>query len=47
VYASKGQNPNKNDRDGIFSEGFTSKLATLLGSTASGYNATFQVGITT
>ena len=47
VYASKGQNPTKNDRDGIFSDGFTSELATLQGNTASGYNATFQVGITT
>jgi protocatechuate 3,4-dioxygenase beta subunit len=46
VYASKGQNPTKNDRDGIFSDGFTSELATLTGKPASGYNATFQVGIT-
>ena len=46
VYASKGQNPTKNDRDGIFSDGFTSELATLTGNTSSGYNATFQVGIT-
>src|SRR5688572_6324111 len=47
VYASKGQNPTKNDRDGIFSDGFTSELATLTGNTVSGYTATFQVGITT
>lgn len=46
VYASKGQNPTKNDRDGIFSDGFTSELATLTGNATSGYNATFQVGIT-
>ena len=46
VYASKGQNPTKNDRDGIFSDGFTSELATVTGNTTSGYNATFQVGIT-
>ena len=45
VYASKG--PTRNDRDGIFSDGLTSELATLQGNTASGYNATFQVGITT
>lgn len=46
VYASKGQNPTKNDRDGIFSDGYTSELATLTGNTTSGYNVTFQVGIT-
>lgn len=46
VYASKGQNPTKNDRDGIFSDGFTSELARLTGNTRSGYNAAFQVGIT-
>ena len=46
VYAAKGQNPTRNDRDGIFSDGFTSELATLTGNTSAGYNATFQVGIT-
>ena len=46
VYASKGQNPTKNDRDGIILDGFTSELATLTGNPTSGYNATFQVGIT-
>lgn len=46
VYASRGQNPTKNDRDGVFSDGFTSELATVSGNTGSGYNATFQVGIT-
>jgi protocatechuate 3,4-dioxygenase beta subunit len=45
VYAAKGQNPTKNSNDGIFSDGFTSELATLSGNTTSGYNATFQVGI--
>ena len=45
VYASKGQNPTKTDRDSIFSDGFTSELATVAGNTTSGYNATFQVGI--
>jgi hypothetical protein len=32
--------------DGIFSDGFTSELAMLTGNPTSGYNATFQVGIT-
>jgi len=45
VYASKGQNPTKNTNDNVFSDGVTSELATLTGNTASGYNATFQVGI--
>lgn len=46
VYASKGQNPTKNGNDGIFSDGFTSELATVSGNTSSGHNATFQVGVT-
>lgn len=46
VYASKGQNPTKNTNDNVFSDGFTSELATLTGDTNSGYNATFQVGVT-
>ena len=46
VYASKGQNPTKNSNDGIFSDGFTSELATMNGNTGSGYDATFQVGVT-
>ena len=46
VYAAKGQNPTKNTGDGIFADGFTSELAALSGNTTSGYNATFQVGIT-
>lgn len=46
VYASKGQNPTKNANDGIFADGVTSELATLAGSTSSGYSAMFQVGIT-
>lgn len=46
VYAAKGQNPTKTDRDMVFSDGFTSELATVTGNTSSGYSATFQVGIT-
>lgn len=45
VYAAKGQNPTRNERDGIFADGFTSELATLTGSAASGYTVTFQVCI--
>jgi hypothetical protein len=46
IYAPRGQNPTKNDRDGIFADGFTAELATVTGSAASGLTATFQVGIT-
>jgi len=46
VHAAKGQNPTKNANDGIFSDGVTSELATLTGNASSGYDATFQVGIT-
>jgi len=46
VYASKGQNPTKNTNDNVFSDGFTSELATLTGDMSAGYNATFQVGVT-
>ena len=46
VYAPRGPNPTKNDRDGIFADGFTSELATVTGNATSGLTATFQVGIT-
>jgi hypothetical protein len=29
----------------VFADGVTSELATLTGNTASGYSATFQVGV--
>ena len=45
VYASKGQNPTKNTTDNVFSDGVTSELASLAGNTASGYAATFTVGV--
>ena len=45
VYASKGQNPTKNTNDNVFSDGVTSELASLAGNTASGYAATFTVGV--
>src|SRR5262249_9837320 len=45
VYAAKGQNPQSNASDNVFSDGTTTEMATLTGSTASGYIATRQVGI--
>ncbi len=45
AYASKGQNPTKNTNDNVFSDGVTSQLASLAGNTASGYAATFTVGV--
>jgi len=45
VYASHGQNPTGNASDMVFSDGVTGELATLAGDTASGYTATFQLGI--
>ena len=45
VYAAKGQNPTKNAGDMVFSDGVTSQLASLVGSTAAGYTATFTIGI--
>ena len=45
VYAARGQNPQKNATDMVFSDGVTSELATMSGSPTSGYNATFTVGV--
>lgn len=45
VYASRGQNPTINARDGIFADGFTSELAAMSGSVASGYTASLQIGV--
>ena len=45
VYASKGQNPTKTTNDMVFSDGVTSELASVAGSTTSGYAATFTVGV--
>jgi protocatechuate 3,4-dioxygenase beta subunit len=45
VYASKGQNPTTNARDGIFSDGVSTQLVTLVGDTTNGYTGTFQIGI--
>lgn len=45
VYASRGQNPTSNTRDGIFADSLASELASVTGNAASGYEATFTVGI--
>jgi protocatechuate 3,4-dioxygenase beta subunit len=45
VYASRGSNPTTNANDNVFSDGVASELATLTGDPASGYTATFRIGI--
>jgi protocatechuate 3,4-dioxygenase beta subunit len=45
VYASRGTNPLSNLADGIFTDSLSSELVTPTGSTASGYAAAVQVGI--
>ena len=45
VYASKGQNSTTNASDMVFSDGTQNELATLTGSTASGYTATLTIGV--
>jgi protocatechuate 3,4-dioxygenase beta subunit len=45
TYASRGSNPMSNASDGIFADSLSSELITPTGDTASGYAATFQVGI--
>lgn len=45
VYAGKGQNSTTNASDMVFSDGTQNELATLTGSTASGYTATLTIGV--
>jgi protocatechuate 3,4-dioxygenase beta subunit len=45
VYASRGANPTSNAADGIFADSLSSELITPRGDVASGFAATFQVGI--
>ena len=45
AYASRGLNPTSNASDGIFTDSLSSELVTPTGSPASGYAATFQVGV--
>jgi protocatechuate 3,4-dioxygenase beta subunit len=45
VYASHGQNPTSNSRDGIFADGVNDELATIAGSIAGGYTASLTIGV--
>jgi hypothetical protein len=45
VYASHGQNPTSNTRDGIFADGVNDELAAISGSLAGGYTASLTIGI--
>jgi protocatechuate 3,4-dioxygenase beta subunit len=45
VYAAKGQSPTGNASDMVFSDGVINELATVTGSTTSGFTATLNVGI--
>lgn len=45
VYASKGQNPQRNSTDNVFSDGTSTEMATLSGSAVSGYTATLRIGV--
>jgi protocatechuate 3,4-dioxygenase beta subunit len=45
VYASRGVNSTTNARDGIFADGFSTQLASVGGSPASGMTATFRLGV--
>ena len=45
VYAAKGQNPQSNPSDMVFSDGVSTELATLTGSVSSGYTSTLQLGV--
>jgi len=45
VYASRGANPIANASDGIFADSLSSELATPIGDAATGFTATFPVGV--
>ena len=45
VYASRGQNPTSNTRDGIFADSLSSEMATVSGDASNGYVANFTVVI--
>jgi hypothetical protein len=45
VYAARGRNPTSNTADNIFADSLASELATVTGDQASGYAATFTVGV--
>jgi protocatechuate 3,4-dioxygenase beta subunit len=45
VYASSGQNPTTNATDGVFRDGVSEEMVSLVGDTTSGYTGTFQIGV--
>jgi protocatechuate 3,4-dioxygenase beta subunit len=45
AYASRGANPTTNAADGIFADSLSAELTTPTGDPASGYTASFQVGV--
>lgn len=46
VYASSGQNPTTNSRDGVFSDGANNQMILITGGdTTNGYTGTFHVGV--
>ena len=45
AYASRGVNPMSNLADGIFADSLSSEIVTPTGSVNGGFNAAFQVGI--
>ena len=45
VYASRGTNPTRTQADMIFADSLASELVTPTGSPATGYAATFRVGV--
>ena len=45
VYASRGTNFTRNTTDNVFADGTTNEMASMTGSTTSGYTAALQIGI--
>jgi protocatechuate 3,4-dioxygenase beta subunit len=45
VYAPRGTNFTRNTTDNVFADGTTNEMASMTGSTTSGYTATLQIGI--
>ena len=45
IYAAKGLNPTSNAGDMVFADSLSSELATVSGSVANGFSATFTIGV--
>ena len=45
VYAAKGQNPTTNSGDNVFADSLSAEMASVAGSPAGGYTATYTVGL--